>query len=69
MAYYWGKGDNISEKTTNNISVVDYFAGLKSRRTKLDDINMMINWKPVEARLKNFSSVRKTLLASLHILV
>ncbi len=42
----------MSEKTTNNVSIADYFAGLKSRRTKLDDINMMINWKPVEARLK-----------------
>lgn len=46
------KGDNMSEKTTNNISIADYFADLKSRRTKLDDINMMINWKPVETRLK-----------------
>ncbi len=49
------KGDNMSEKTTNNVPIADYFADLKSRRTKLDDINMMINWKPVEARLKKSS--------------
>ena len=42
----------MSEKQSNRLSLSDYLVQKRVRRSKLDDINDMIDWRPIENKLK-----------------
>ena len=42
----------MSEKQSNRLALSDYLVQKRNRRSKLDDINKMIDWRPIENKLK-----------------
>ena len=37
----------MSEKQSNRLSLSDYLVQKRNRRSKLDDIDKMIDWRPI----------------------
>ena len=44
----------MSEKQSNRLSLSDYLVQKRVRRSKLDDINEIIDWRPIKISLKKF---------------
>ena len=42
----------MSEKQSNRLTLSDYLVQKRNRHSKLDDIDKMIDWRPIENKLK-----------------